>query len=301
MDEGIVYCEERNLDYSKNYKLWLRSKVFLDTGNWDQAMSIGKNLIKDPSQSATIKIGSLTNSGIIAIRRGIHDALTYLFDARSFALKTKEYQCIMPVMIAFLEYEWLTGKKILSEEELDLCTSLIKRIDNIFLNSEFVFWLQKARKQMIALPEVYEPYKFLKLKKTKLAAEFWEKTGCPYERAIALFEGDEDDKREALMIFQQLGADAVYEKMKMEMRLSGIKKIPRGLRESTKINPAQLTNRELDVLQLLKDGIQNKQIAGALFISPKTVDHHISSILFKLDVNSRTKAVSEAVRLGIIK
>jgi DNA-binding NarL/FixJ family response regulator len=87
----------------------------------------------------------------------------------------------------------------------------------------------------------------------------------------------------------------------MEMRSSGIKKIPRGLRESTRANPAQLTNRELDVLQLLQKGDQNKEIAGTLFISPKTADHHISSILFKLDVKTRSKAVSEAVRLGILK
>ena len=85
------------------------------------------------------------------------------------------------------------------------------------------------------------------------------------------------------------------------MRSGGIKKIPRGLRESTKTNPAQLTNRELDILQLLQKAVQNKEIAQTLFISPKTVDHHISSILFKLDVNSRVKAVGEAIRLGILK
>jgi DNA-binding NarL/FixJ family response regulator len=103
------------------------------------------------------------------------------------------------------------------------------------------------------------------------------------------------------VIFQQLGADAVYEKIKMEMRAEGIKKIPRGLRASTKSNPALLTNRELDVLNLLQKGIQNKEIAAELFISPKTTDHHISNILFKLEVNSRSKAVAEAVRLGILK
>ena len=57
----------------------------------------------------------------------------------------------------------------------------------------------------------------------------------------------------------------------------------------------------MGVLQLLKDGLQNKEIAMKLFISPKTVDHHMTSIFFKLDVNSRAKAVKEAGRLGIIK
>ena len=85
------------------------------------------------------------------------------------------------------------------------------------------------------------------------------------------------------------------------MRASGIKSIPRGVRKSTKSNPANLTDRELEVLQLLKDGMQNKEIAARLFISPKTVYHHVSSIFFKLEVNSRAKAVKEAINLEIIK
>jgi DNA-binding NarL/FixJ family response regulator len=47
--------------------------------------------------------------------------------------------------------------------------------------------------------------------------------------------------------------------------------------------------------------MQNKEIEATLFISPKTVDHHISSIFFKLNVNSRAKAVKEALHLDIIK
>ena len=71
------------------------------------------------------------------------------------------------------------------------------------------------------------------------------------------------------------------------------------MRKTTKANPALLTERELDVLRMLKKGMQNKEIAGQLFISAKTVDHHISAILFKLDVNSRLKAVPKAKQLGV--
>jgi DNA-binding NarL/FixJ family response regulator len=62
-----------------------------------------------------------------------------------------------------------------------------------------------------------------------------------------------------------------------------------------------LTDRELDVLRLLREGLHNKEIAARLYISAKTVDHHISAILYKLEVSSRTKAVHEADKLGIIK
>jgi DNA-binding CsgD family transcriptional regulator len=301
LEEGISYCEERNLDSSKNYKLYLKAKIFFDTGNWQQSSLIIENLLLNPSQIGSVKIGALAVLAIIKLRKGEDDALVYLNEAKLLAIKTKEHHRIIPVMIAELEYEWLTGKKRMTEEELKLSIELIQKVNNDILNTEFVFWLQKTRKKDLGLPKMYEPYKLLKEGKIKSAVKFWETTGCPFEKAFALFEGNEDDMKTALLIFQQIGANAVYEKIKMEMRASGIKKIPRGLRESTKTNPAQLTNRELDVLHLLQKGIQNKEIAGTLFISPKTADHHISNILFKLDVNTRSKAVTEAVRLGILK
>jgi DNA-binding CsgD family transcriptional regulator len=273
----------------------------LETGDWQRAASILENLVSNPSQVGSVKIAALAALAIIKIRKGEEDALIYLIEAKQLALKTNEHHRIIPVMIAELQYEWLTGKQRITEEELKLSNDLIQRVENIFLNSEFSFWLQKVRKKDLRLPELYEPYKLLKEGKCRLAAAYWETKDCPFEKAFALYAGNEEDKKNALLIFQQIGADAVYEKIKMEMRADGIKKIPRGLRESTKTNPAQLTNRELDVLHLLQKGIQNKEIAGTLFISPKTADHHISNILFKLEVKSRAMAVAEAVRLGILK
>jgi DNA-binding NarL/FixJ family response regulator len=161
--------------------------------------------------------------------------------------------------------------------------------------------LLKARRQHLQLKNVYEGYDVSSVKNAQKAAVLWEKLGCSYIQAIILFEGNVDEKRKAIKIVQALGANAVYEKMKLEMRTSGIKSIPRGIRKTTRANTAHLTMRELDVLQLLKDGLHNKEIAERLFISPKTVDHHLSSIFFKLDVNSRSKAVQEATDLQIIK
>ena len=301
LEEGINYCEERNLDASKNYKLYAKARMFFETGDWQQASLIIENLLLNPSQLGSVKTTALALLAIIKIRKGEEDALVYLNQAKLLAMKTKEHGRIIPIVTAELEYEWLTGKQRITEDELKLSIELVQRVDNNILNNEFAFWLQKVRKKEIDLPQLYQPYKLLKEGKIRSAAVFWETIGCPYEKAFALFAGNEDDMKNALLIFQQIGAEAVYEKIKMEMRAAGIKKIPRGLRESTKNNPAQLTNRELDVLQLLQKGIQNKEIAGALFISPKTADHHISNILFKLDVKSRSKAVAEAVRLGILK
>ena len=61
-----------------------------------------------------------------------------------------------------------------------------------------------------------------------------------------------------------------------------------------------LTSRELQVLQLIRDGNKNKQIADQLFISENTVNFHIKNIVDKLGANDRTHAVTIAVRRGLL-
>lgn len=65
--------------------------------------------------------------------------------------------------------------------------------------------------------------------------------------------------------------------------------------------PFDLTAREQEVLDALALGLSNAQISRRLFVSPKTVDHHVSSILSKLRVPSRGVAVAEARRHGLLK
>jgi len=62
------------------------------------------------------------------------------------------------------------------------------------------------------------------------------------------------------------------------------------------LSPLALTNREREVLRLLVEGRSNKEIAGALFISPKTASVHVSNILGKLGASSRTEAAAIAHR-----
>ena len=62
-----------------------------------------------------------------------------------------------------------------------------------------------------------------------------------------------------------------------------------------------LTAREQEVLQLLAQGMTNKEIASELVITERTVKFHVSSILRKMDKGNRTEAVRTAVELGLIK
>ena len=62
----------------------------------------------------------------------------------------------------------------------------------------------------------------------------------------------------------------------------------------------ELTQRELQVLQLAADGLSNKEIAGKLVISEKTVKNHTANIFSKLQVNDRTQAILHALRKGLV-
>ena len=84
------------------------------------------------------------------------------------------------------------------------------------------------------------------------------------------------------------------------MRQQGRRGIPRGPRPSTRANGAGLTSRQGEVLQLLAAGLSNAEIASRLTISLKTVDMHLAAIFAKLEVHSRTQAVTAASTLGLL-
>ena len=77
----------------------------------------------------------------------------------------------------------------------------------------------------------------------------------------------------------------------------------RRLREPSEIEPAiagpELTPRELEVLDLVARGLDNSEIAEALFLSQHTIKNHVSSILIKLQVQNRLQAAVRAVRSGL--
>jgi len=69
---------------------------------------------------------------------------------------------------------------------------------------------------------------------------------------------------------------------------------------TTEVNRLRLSSRELEVLQLIAEGLSNQQIAGRLFVSLNTVKTHTSNLFLKMEVERRTQAIEMAKRLGLI-
>ena len=166
---------------------------------------------------------------------------------------------------------------------------------------ELAFWQSRARPQDVVTANIAEPYRLMIEGDWPGASRAREQLGMPYERALALTAGPEGALREALQILEQLGAGPLTAMVRQRLRDLGARRIPRGPRASTRRNPAGLTSRELGVLTLLTEGHTNVEIARRLHLSAKTIDHHVSSILEKLDARSRAEAVTAAFGLGIVK
>jgi DNA-binding NarL/FixJ family response regulator len=126
--------------------------------------------------------------------------------------------------------------------------------------------------------------------------------GCPYEAALALSQADDEATlRRSISELHEVGAPAAASVVARRLRQRGARGIPRGPRQATRDNPANLTTRELEVLALIAEGLRNAEVAERLFLSRKTVDHHVSAILRKLGVRTRAQASAEAGRLGILR
>jgi DNA-binding CsgD family transcriptional regulator len=199
---------------------------------------------------------------------------------------------IVIVTAARAEKFWLQNKlnDIIDEiESIYLKEKVSKNIWNIGV---FAYWLWKGNRLSEIPQNIAEPY-LLQIKgEWKSAAKLWEKLNCPYEQAMALSEGDEAAMKHAIEIFESFGASAASQLIKQKMRKQGVKSIPKGPIKATRKNPAGLTTRQVEVLKLLGKGLSNNEIGNKLFISPKTVDHHISAILSKLNIHSRFEAAA---------
>ncbi|HEY1105271.1 MAG TPA: helix-turn-helix transcriptional regulator, partial [Agromyces sp.] len=101
---------------------------------------------------------------------------------------------------------------------------------------------------------------------------------------------DPADLVEALAILDRIGAVPLARKVRADLRERGVRSIPRGPTSLTRGNPDGLTDRQLDVLRLLADGLTNAEIADRLVLSVRTVDSHVAAVLAKLGVASRQEA-----------
>lgn len=301
--DGLAYTTEYDLDFGKLYKKALRARAFFEQGEWDRAADDASFVLEHHKVSTISKIPALAVLGHLRVRRGDPDAAPLLDEAHQLALETGELQRLAPVAAARAEFAWLQGDLDSVMREARVVVEMAKGHDESRLRGEFpvAFWVWRAGGAIEGHEELDPPYSLQVAGDWRAAAAMWKEIGCPYEQAMALADGDDEARLAALEIFERLGARPAAERLRHTLRELGARGIPRGPRPSTKENPAGLTARQMEVLSLMSEGSTNAEIAERLFISTKTVDHHVSAILAKLEAHTRSEAVSLALQSHLIK
>jgi DNA-binding CsgD family transcriptional regulator/tetratricopeptide (TPR) repeat protein len=290
LEEGLAYITDRDMDSYSVYLLGWRARWFFEQGRWAEATVSAEEVLQLHPGSAVIALPGITTLGYVKARQGHPDALHWLDQARELALPTGEFQRIAPVAIARAEAAWWNNQPERVLQETQLANTLSDPTKGGYSLGAIAYWSWKAGGEVRWETKIPTAYRAMIAGDWLTAADEWRRIGCPFERALALADGDADAQRGALAIFDGLGARPAARMLREKMARRGLKGVPRGARSSTKANPEGLTAREMNILALLGQGLSNAEIARRLSISPKTVDHHVSAILAKMQVHSRLEA-----------
>jgi len=297
-EEGVSYCEEHGIFLHRAYMRSYYSSVELEIGDWTNAAHTAGELLKGTDLTGVQRIPALTTLALVRVRRGDPCTGALLDQALALALPTGELNHIGRVAAARAEQAWYRG-------DIDGTTrEAMMGLDHVrhkapWLKGQLLWWQSRSQPIDLIPADVAEPYRLMIAGQWRAAANCWQRIGIRYGQALALTHGPEDALREALAIADSLGARPLIEICRRRLRQLGARKVPRGPLVTTRNNPAGLTTKEVEVLKLLVQGRTNAQLARQLHRSTKTVDHHVSAILEKIGVGSRSAAIAAALALGI--
>ncbi len=298
--DSIAYATEHDLDSYRHYLTAWRAVVKLYRGDWHDVETDCVVALGQPHSLAGTRAVALTALGRLRARRGDPEASPTLQEALSLAEPNGEVVHLGPACAALAEAAWLGGTlPRIVEETRSRLRELSDRLDP-WLRGEITWWLWLADESIVPPGDIADPYALQIAGNWAAAAEAWETIGCPYEAARArLASADEAALRSALATFERLDAKPAADMALQRLREIGASTSRRGRNRATRAHPAGLTAREADILTLIVDGRTNREIAERLYLSPKTVEHHVTAILGKLGVPSRREAARVVTELDI--
>ena len=295
---GLAFCRERDLDRFTDRLMNTWASVLLDTGRVDEALVAFQSLLERSQASHQNEFHGLLGVGRVAGLRGEPaDALDRALEVAEASGRDEE---VLQARTARAEAAWLRGDDVRARQEAQQALELALVDGDAWEIGPAAFWLWQADGMERIPAGLPEPYARHVAGDFEGAVALWEAIGHRLLLGLALLgAGEEPHLRRALVVFRELGARPMISRVNRRLHQLGASRVARGPRATTRTNPAGLTIRELEVLGLVMQGLQNAEIASRLFLSRRTVDHHVAAVLSKLRVRSRADAALVGARLGL--
>ncbi|WP_240047616.1 LuxR C-terminal-related transcriptional regulator [Sphingomonas panacisoli] len=294
-NEGVAYCRERDLDTWRDYMIGGLALTLLDLGRWDEAEATAEPVVSSTTNTHLMRNPAVRAMTLLHIRRGDSDPAELIAELREHMARGREAPRFSSLALIVAEQAWTYD--LPSPEALALlaeATDLACHNGSPWDRALLWMWQRKLGGETIQPDDLPLPFDHLARGAIGEAATAFSSYAMPFGEAQTLVEGDEAQALEGLAILDRLGAAATASRTRAELATRGMRKGVRGPRASTRANSFGLTRREIDVLGAIDKGWTNKQIGERLFVSAKTVDHHVSSILGKLGARTRGEAAARA-------
>jgi ATP/maltotriose-dependent transcriptional regulator MalT len=300
LEAGLRFAADHDLPGHAYNMAAHRAMLLAVRGEWDDAERRLRRLvaaIPDPGQLARLTLPPL---GRLLARRGDPQAKEILDQGWRLALRNDTLLALEPAGVALVEWAWLAGDVSLAAEQIDLLFERTTIPGGRRARGELLAYLRQAGLPADPFPGCPPEWAASISGDWQGASRFFESIGDPYQRALELAaSGELAPTLEALSLLDDLGATPAAAIVRARLRDLGVARVPRGRHHATRTNPGGLTDRQLDVLVLLAEGLTNAEIAQRLVVSTRTVDHHVSAILMTLGVGSRREAARKAAELGL--
>ena len=193
LDRALAFVQAHELAGYTQHVLGHRARVRLDQGDWTGAEQDARAALAEPVKGGARVVDALVPLGLLRARRGDPDAAATLQEATERAFATSELQWTAPVAAARAEYAWLHGDDRRAAEEAAGMFELAVREGHQWFAGELACWLRLAGAPVPAPAVMAEPHRLLLAGDWRRSADAWRERGYPYQQALALACGDQDE------------------------------------------------------------------------------------------------------------